>query len=98
MKARFHLPDFAGHFKFNLVFCELLAKRPDLFREGVEIASFYGVFPPSLWNGGRTQDASELCKTNIVRGASEVRKVGLDVRELRADGIFEFGQGGEADL
>ena len=44
MKARFHLPDFAGHFKFNLVFCELLAQRPDFFREGVEIASFYGVF------------------------------------------------------
>lgn len=55
MKARFHLPDFAGHFKFNIVFAELLAKRPEYFREGVEIASVYGVFPPSVWNGGRTQ-------------------------------------------
>ena len=66
MKARFHLPDFAGHFKFNLVFCELLAKHPEWFREGVEIASFYGVFPPSLWNGGRTQ--SGYCDKSFVRG------------------------------
>lgn len=66
MKARFHLPDFAGHFKFNLVFAELLAQHPEFFREGVEIASFYGVFPPSLWNGGRTQ--SGICDKRFIRG------------------------------
>lgn len=66
MKARFHLPDFAGHFKFNLVFAEFLARRPEFFREGVEIASIYGVFPPSLWNGGRTQGG--ICDKNFVKG------------------------------
>lgn len=66
MKARFHLPDFAGHFKFNLVFAEFLAQRPHYFREGVEIASVYGVFPPSLWNGGRTQGG--ICDKNFVKG------------------------------
>ena len=66
MKARFHLPDFAGHFKFNLVFAEFLAKRPQYFREGVEIASVYGVFPPSMWNGGRTQGG--ISDLNFVRG------------------------------
>ena len=55
MKARFHLPDFSGNFKLNLLFADMLEKRPDFFREGVEIASFYGVFPPCLWNGGRPQ-------------------------------------------
>ena len=55
MRVRFHLPDFSGNFKLNLMFAEMLKHRPDLFREGVEIASFYGVFPPSIWNGGRTQ-------------------------------------------
>ena len=55
MKVKFHLPDFAGHFMFNLVFIEMLKKCPEYFREGVEIASIYGVFPPSLWNGGRMQ-------------------------------------------
>lgn len=55
MKVKFHLPDFSGHFMFNLVFIEMLNKCPYYFREGVEIASVYGIFPPSLWNGGRTQ-------------------------------------------
>lgn len=55
MKARFHLPDFSGNFKLNLLFADMLKNRPDFFREGVEIASFYGVFPPCLWNGGRPQ-------------------------------------------
>ncbi|MCR4796456.1 MAG: hypothetical protein K5898_15050 [Ruminococcus sp.] len=65
MKARFHLPDFAGHFKFNVVFAELLEKRPEYFREGVEIASVYGVFPPSIWNGGRTQGG--VCEKNFIK-------------------------------
>ncbi len=55
MRVRFHLPDFSGNFKLNLLFTELLQHKPELFREGVEIASFYGVFPPSVWNGGRPQ-------------------------------------------
>ena len=55
MKVRFHLPDFSGNFKLNLLFADMLKNRPDFFREGVEIASFYGVFPPCLWNGGRSQ-------------------------------------------
>ncbi len=55
MKARFHLPDFSGNFKLNLLFADMLKNRPDFFREGVEIASFYGVFPPCIWNGGRPQ-------------------------------------------
>ncbi|MCM1007530.1 MAG: hypothetical protein NC485_06270 [Ruminococcus flavefaciens] len=55
MRVRFHLPDFSGNFKLNFMFAETLKHRPEFFREGVEIASFYGVFPPSVWNGGRTQ-------------------------------------------
>ncbi len=65
MRARFHLPDFAGHFKLNLVFVEFLAKRPQYFREGVEIASVFGAFPPSLWNGGRTQGGT--CDKNFIK-------------------------------
>ena len=53
MRVRFHLPDFAGHFRFNLFFAEMLKRFPEYYREGVEIASVYGCFPPSLWNGGR---------------------------------------------
>jgi hypothetical protein len=65
MRVRFHLPDFSGNFKLNLMFAEMLKNRPEFFREGVEIASFYGVFPPSIWNGGRTQGG--VCDKNFVR-------------------------------
>lgn len=65
MRVRFHLPDFSGNFKLNLMFAEMLKHRPEFFREGVEIASFYGVFPPSIWNGGRTQGG--VVDKNFVR-------------------------------
>ena len=67
MRVRFHLPDFAGKFRLNLMFAEMLRGCPEYFREGVEIASFYGVFPPSIWNGGRTQPG--VCDKNFVRSA-----------------------------
>ena len=65
MRVRFHLPDFAGRFRLNLVFAEMLKTHPEFFREGVEIASFYGVFPPSLWNGGRAQPG--VCDKNFIK-------------------------------
>ena len=65
MRVRFHLPDFSGRFKLNLLFADMLKNFPHYFREGVEIASFYGVFPPSMWNGGRTQGG--ICDSNYVK-------------------------------
>lgn len=55
MKARFHLPGFTQHFMFNITFAEMLKHCSGFFREGVEIASVYGTFPPAMWNGGRFQ-------------------------------------------
>ncbi len=65
MKARFHLPGFASHFRFNLVFAEVLKQYPQYFRDGVEIASVYGAFPQSIWNGGRTQEG--LCDRRFIK-------------------------------
>lgn len=56
--VKFHLPDFAGYFKFNLVFVEILKRYLEYFRDGVEIASVYGTFPPAIWNGGRMQEGN----------------------------------------
>ena len=69
MRVRFHLPDFSGNFKLNLMFAEMLKNRPEFFREGVEIASFYGVFPPSIWNGGRFQGGT--CTKEFVKGVTK---------------------------
>lgn len=76
MRVRFHLPDFARLGKFNLMFITMLENSPEFFREGVEIASVYGVFPPSVWNGGRLQ--SGVCDKDFVRGV---------VRAYQAKGI-----------
>ena len=53
MSIKFHLPDFARLSKFNMVFLAMYENSREFFREGVEIGSFYGAFPPSVWNGGR---------------------------------------------
>lgn len=66
MNVKFHLPDFTRLSKFNMVFLAMLENSPEFFREGVEIASFYGVFPPSIWNGGRVQQGT--CEKGFVKG------------------------------
>lgn len=63
--VKFHLPDFAGYLKFNLVFVEFLKHYPEYFRDGVEIASVYGTFPPAIWNGGRMQEGN--CNRRAVK-------------------------------
>lgn len=66
MGVKFHLPDFARLSKFNMIFLAMLENSPEFFREGVEIGSFYGVFPPSMWNGGRVMDG--VCDKRFVQG------------------------------
>ena len=76
MQVKFHLPDFASQFQFNLVFATMLKNCPQYFREGVEIASIYGTFPQSLWNGGRT-----------VPGMCDTKFAGIVIRTLNKHGI-----------
>ncbi len=76
MQVKFHLPDFTNQFKFNLVFATMLKNCPHFFREGVEIASVYGTFPQSLWNGGRT-----------VPGVCDLEFAGIVTRTFNKNGI-----------
>lgn len=63
--ARFHLPDFTKHVKLNLVMVQMWKNAREYFRDGVEIASVYGAFPPSMWNGGRPMLG--VCEEPFVR-------------------------------
>lgn len=65
MSVKFHLPDFVRLSKFNMVFLAMYENSPEFFREGVEIGSFYGVFPPSMWNGGRVMEG--VCDKRFVQ-------------------------------
>lgn len=53
MDINFHIPDFINHCKLNLLLLALMQKNPEYFRDDIKIASVFGAFPPSLWNGGR---------------------------------------------
>lgn len=88
MRVRFHLPDFSGRFKLNLMFAEMLKGCPQYFREGVEIASFYGVFPPSVWNGGRPQPGI-VDKEYIRRVLKEFNNRGIPLRFTFTNPVLE---------
>lgn len=53
MDINFHIPDFINNCRLNLLLLSLMQQHPEYFRDGVKIASVFGAFPPSLWNGGR---------------------------------------------
>lgn len=53
MSIYFHLPSFTNHFSLNKLMIETLREHPEYFTDGLEIASVFGGFDGSLWNGGR---------------------------------------------
>lgn len=79
MSIKFHLPDFATHYHFNRVFVEMIRHCPEYFHEGLEIASFYGTFPQSLWNGGRS--IAGICDKSYVKTVvREFNKINIPLR------------------
>lgn len=66
MTVRFHLPGLRYNFPINMILLSLMKRCPHFFREGVEIASFFGEFPTSLWNGGRFSGGDQ-CDARFVK-------------------------------
>ena len=66
LPVRFHLPGIRYNYPLNMFWVSLLKTRPEIFREGVEIGSFFGTFPYALWNGGRLI-AYDQCDSAYVR-------------------------------
>jgi len=48
----FHIGESTKSVSLNLALADLMRERPDYFREGFKIASYFGC-PPVIWNGGR---------------------------------------------
>ncbi len=48
----FHIAEATSTVSLNVALAEAMIKYPELFRDGVKIASYFGSFP-LLWNGGR---------------------------------------------
>ena len=81
LPARFHLPGLRYNYPLNMFWVSLLEEHPEYFRDGVEIGSFFGVFPMALWNGGRLTPAYDQCDKAFVEGVIKaVNGKGIPVR------------------
>ena len=79
MNVKFHLPGLTRNFSFNVIFAQMLKNCPQYFREGVQIASFFGTFPPAVWNGGRSVKGK--CDEGFIKQVIRVyNNMGIPVR------------------
>lgn len=80
MSVKFHLPGLRYNYPLNMLFLSMLKTFPEYFREGVEIASFFGEFPTSLWNGGRYSN-DDQCDAAFIKGVvKNINDQGIPVR------------------
>ena len=80
VKARFHLPGLRYNFPLNMFWINAVKQYPDFFREGVEIASCFGDFPISLWNGGRFSNNDQCDAGFIKRVIKSINDTGVPIR------------------
>lgn len=80
MAVKFHLPGLRYNYPLNMLLLSMLKTYPEYFREGVEIASFFGEFPTSLWNGGR-YSYDDQCDAAFVQNViKNINAQGVPVR------------------
>jgi len=80
MSIKFHLPDFTEHYHFNRIFLAMIQTRPQFFHEGLEIASVFGTFPQSLWNGGRIVPGGNTDRDTVRTIVREFDKLNIPLR------------------
>lgn len=76
----FHLPGLRQNYPLNMLTVSLMNKKPEYFRENVKIASFFGEFPTSLWNGGRPSNYDQCDADYIKNVIKSVNDLGVAVR------------------
>lgn len=79
-KVRFHLPGLRYNYPLNMMWVSMLQKKPEWFRENIEIGSFFGTFPVSLWNGGRLIQHDQCDNDFIKNVVKSVNAAGIPIR------------------
>ncbi len=80
MSIKFHLPGLRRNFPINMLLLRMFESFPKFFHEDIEIASFFGEFPTSLWNGGR-YDGGDQCDADYVQQVIKVvNTAGIAIR------------------
>lgn len=80
MEVRFHLPGLRQNYPLNMLVLGLLEQKPEYFREGVKVASFFGEFPMSLWNGGRPSPNDQCDAAFIENVVKNINAKGVPIR------------------
>lgn len=80
MEVGFHIPGIIFHHRLNSILDEALKNDGDRFREGVKIASVYGVFPGALWNGGRFSGGPPADERTMKQFIESYNERGIPVR------------------
>jgi len=78
--VRFHLPGLRYNYPLNMFWVSMLEQYPQYFRDGVEIGSFFGCFPLSLWNGGRLISHDQCDSKFVENVVKNVNAKGIPVR------------------
>ena len=89
MEVNFHLPGLRNNYPLNMLILSLLKQKPEFFREGIKIASFFGEFPTSLWAGGRLVQGDQ-CDSNYIRNViKNINAQGVPVRFTYTNPLIE---------
>lgn len=80
MEVNFHLPGLRQNYPVNMLVLSMLKLKPDWFREGVRVASFFGEFPTSLWNGGRPSNYDQCDASFVQNVVKNINAQGVPVR------------------
>ena len=89
MEVNFHLPGLRYNYPLNMLLLSLLKQKPEVFRDGVKIASFFGEFPTSLWAGGRLV-VGDQCDTQYVRNViKSINAQGIPIRYTYTNPVIE---------
>jgi len=84
----FYLPDFYYNGPLILFLADMMKARPEWFYEDIRIASSYGAFPSSIWNGGRNT-FNRTTNEEIKRTIEEFNKRGIAIRYTFTNPLLE---------
>ena len=87
--VKFHLPGLRYNYPLNMFWLSMLKTHPEFFREGVEIASFFGTFPFSLWNGGRLVMNDQCDSTYVNSVIKAANSQGIPIRYTFTNPVLE---------
>ena len=88
MNINFYLPDFYTNTTLICFLADMMKSTPECFYEGAKIASAYGSFPSSIWNGGRVH-IDTVRKGNMIRILDELNSRGIAVRFTFTNPLIE---------